>query len=91
MVFGTDAAVYPHGQNALQFRIMVERGMSPIDAIRSATSVAAHYMGWSDQVGSLTPGHWGDVVAVRGDPLSDITVLEQVQAVVKGGRIIKRP
>ncbi len=91
LVFGTDAAVYPHGQNALQFRIMVERGMSPIDAIRSATNVAAHYMGWSDQVGSLAPGHWADLIAVRGDPLSDITLLQDVKAVVKGGHIIKRP
>jgi imidazolonepropionase-like amidohydrolase len=65
--------------------------MQPIDAIRSATNLAARYMGWSDQVGSLTPGYWGDLIAVRGDPLSDMTLLEQVQAVVKGGQIVKRP
>jgi imidazolonepropionase-like amidohydrolase len=91
LTFGTDAAVYPHGDNAKQFRIMVERGMTPMDAIKAATSVAAKYQGWSDRTGALTPGHYGDLIAVRGDPLADITVLEHVDVVVKGGLVFKQP
>jgi imidazolonepropionase-like amidohydrolase len=91
IVYGTDAAVYPHGDNARQFRIMVERGMTPMDAIKSATSVAALYMGWSNRTGALTPSHYGDLIAVHGDPLKDITVLEHVDVVVKGGLVFKRP
>jgi imidazolonepropionase-like amidohydrolase len=89
IVFGTDSAVYPHGDNAKQFRIMVERGMRPMDAIRAATSVAARYMGWGDRVGALQTGHFGDLIAVEGDPLEDITVLEKVRVVVKGGIVVK--
>jgi imidazolonepropionase-like amidohydrolase len=91
LVFGTDAAVYPHGQNARQFRIMVERGMTPLDAIKAATSRAARFMGWADRVGAVRTGLWGDLVAVRGDPLTDITVLERVEVVVKGGEVIVGP
>jgi imidazolonepropionase-like amidohydrolase len=91
IVYGTDAAVYPHGDNAKQFRIMVERGMTPMEAIKAATSVAARFMGWQDRTGSLTPGRYGDLIAVRGDPLADITVLERVDVVVKGGLVFKLP
>ena len=91
IVFGTDAAVYPHGDNAKQFRIMVERGMKPMDAIKSATSVAAKYQGLSDRTGALTPGHYGDLIAVTGDPLEDITLLEHVAVVIKGGLVFKLP
>jgi imidazolonepropionase-like amidohydrolase len=91
IVFGTDAGVFPHGLNARQFGVMVERGMSPMEAIKSATSVAARYMGWSDRVGELTPGHFGDVIAVRGDPLADVRRLEEVAVVVKGGVLVKQP
>ncbi|HNR21936.1 MAG TPA: amidohydrolase family protein [Steroidobacteraceae bacterium] len=91
IVYGTDAGVYPHGLNARQFPIMVERGMTPMEAIKSATSVAARYMGWSDRVGELTPGHFGDVIAVEGDPLADIRRLQDVSVVVKGGLLFKRP
>jgi len=91
IVFGTDSAVYPHGDNAKQFRIMVERGMAPMDAIRAATSVAARYMGWEDRVGALEKGRFGDLVAVEGDPLADITVLENVEVVVKGGLVFLAP
>lgn len=89
IIYGTDSAVYPHGDNALQFPIMVEFGMSPMDAIRSATSVAARYIGWADRVGALEPGRFGDLIAVRGDPLADVTVLQDVAAVVKGGQVFK--
>jgi imidazolonepropionase-like amidohydrolase/acetylornithine deacetylase/succinyl-diaminopimelate desuccinylase-like protein len=90
IVYATDAGVFPHGLNARQFRIMVARGMTPMQAIRSATSVAAKHMGWGDRVGALAPGRFGDLIAVRGDPLADITLLERVDVVVKGGDIIKR-
>ncbi len=91
IVFGTDAAVYPHGLNARQFPIMVKRGMSPMQAIRSATEVAAHYMGWDADVGTIEPKKFGDVIAVRGSPLYDIRVLQDVVAVVKGGLVLKLP
>lgn len=91
IIYGTDSAVYPHGDNAKQFRIMIERGMKPMDAIKAATSLAAHHMGWGDRVGAIAPGRYGDVIAVEGDPLEDITVLEDVVAVVKGGLVFKMP
>ncbi|HQR77317.1 MAG TPA: amidohydrolase family protein, partial [Burkholderiaceae bacterium] len=89
IVFGTDAAVYPHGLNARQFPIMVQRGMSPMEAIQAATSVAAQYMGWSDRVGSLQAGRYGDVIAVKGDPLADVSLLQRVDLVVKGGQVVR--
>jgi imidazolonepropionase-like amidohydrolase len=91
IVYGTDAAVYPHGLNARQFPIMVQRGMTPMQAIQSATSVAARHMGWERDVGSLQPGRYGDLIAVAGDPLADITRLQDVAAVVKGGLVFKSP
>jgi imidazolonepropionase-like amidohydrolase len=89
IIYGTDSAVYPHGDNALQFPIMVEHGMTPMDAIRSATSVAARYIGRANQVGAIEEGRFGDLIAVRGDPLDDITVLQDVDVVVKGGLVFK--
>jgi len=91
IVYGTDAAVYPHGLNARQFPIMVERGMTPMEAVQAATSVAARYLGWSDRVGSLEPGRYGDVIAVKGDPLADLRRLQDVTVVVKGGEVILEP
>jgi imidazolonepropionase-like amidohydrolase len=91
IVYGTDAGVYPHGLNARQFPIMVKRGMTPMEAIRSATSLAAHYMGWSDRVGELAPGRYADLIAVRGDPLEDITRLQTVAVVIKDGLAFKLP
>jgi imidazolonepropionase-like amidohydrolase len=91
IVFGTDSAVYPHGLNARQFPIMVKRGMSEMQAIKSATEVAAHYMGWDADVGTLEPRKFGDLIAVRGNPLFDIRALQDVVAVVKGGIVLKVP
>jgi imidazolonepropionase-like amidohydrolase len=91
IVYGTDACIYPHGLNARQFPIMVERGMTPMEAIQSATSVAAKVMGWSDRVGSIASGRFGDVIAVKGDPLQDIRRLQDVAVVVKGGTVIREP
>lgn len=88
LAFGTDAGVYPHGRNAEQFQLMVDAGMSPIDAIRSATSWAAELMGAATQVGQIKVGMWADMVAVHGDPLTDIGVLPTVQQVMKGGQLV---
>jgi imidazolonepropionase-like amidohydrolase len=88
IAYGTDSGVYPHGWNARQFGYMVRHGMTPLAAIRSATLVAAELMGWSDRLGSLTPGHRADLVAVATDPLADVTVLERPVAVVKDGRLV---
>jgi len=85
IIFGTDAAVYPHGDNAKMFPVMVERGMTPMEAIKAATSVAAKHIGWADDVGAIEPGRYGDLVAVKGDPLADISILQDVKVVVKGG------
>jgi imidazolonepropionase-like amidohydrolase len=89
--YGTDAGVYPHGLNARQFRIMVERGMTPMEAIRAATSVAARALGREADVGALEPGRYGDLVAVPGDPLADVRLLERVDVVVKGGLVFRLP
>jgi imidazolonepropionase-like amidohydrolase len=89
MAFGTDSAVYPHGDNAKQFLKMVEWGMQPIDAIRAATLNAAELMGWKDKVGEIAPGHYADLIAVNGDPLADVGVLQHVSFVMKGGVIAK--
>jgi imidazolonepropionase-like amidohydrolase len=86
IAFGTDAGVYPHGQNARQFASYVRAGMTPLAALRTATTNAAELMGWSDRVGSLAPGRFADLVAVAGDPLADVTELERPVVVAKGGR-----
>jgi imidazolonepropionase-like amidohydrolase len=91
IVFGTDAGVYPHGLNARQFPIMVARGMTPMQAIKAATSVAAKFMGWDDRIGSIEAGKFGDLIAVRDDPLSDISSLQHVEVVIKGGMPFKLP
>lgn len=88
-VFGTDAAVYPHGMGGGQFAVMVRWGMTPIQAIRAATLNAAEALGRSGDVGAITVGRWGDIVAVDGDPLADIRTLERVTHVIKGGRLVK--
>jgi imidazolonepropionase-like amidohydrolase len=85
LAFGTDAGVYPHGWNGKQFAKMVEWGLTPMQAIQTATVNAADLLGWSDRVGSVTPGRFADIVAVDGDPLKDITELERVRFVMKGG------
>ncbi|MDE2754414.1 MAG: amidohydrolase family protein [Gemmatimonadota bacterium] len=85
--FGTDAGVFEHGHNAREFQVRVEIGESEMDAITSATSVSAMIMGWESDVGSLEPGKYADVIAVPGNPLDDITALERVIWVMKGGEI----
>jgi imidazolonepropionase-like amidohydrolase len=87
--FGTDAGVYPHGLNARQFKYMVQWGMTPMQAIQAATTVSAEMLGWGKTVGALSPGHYADMIAVAGDPVTDITVLEHVAHVIKGGELVK--
>lgn len=89
IAFGTDAGVYPHGWNAKQFFYMVKFGLTPMQAIQSATVNAADLLGWADRVGAIEPGKYADVIAVAGDPLQDVTVLEHVGFVMKGGQVVK--
>jgi imidazolonepropionase-like amidohydrolase len=89
MAFATDAGVYPHGDNARQFAKMVEWGMKPIDAIQAATVNAADLLGWAGKVGVLDTGHYADIIAVTGDPLSNVRVLESVKFVMKGGVVVR--
>ena len=89
MLFGTDAGVYPHGRNALQFAKMVEWGMTPMEAIQAATKNAAEALDRSADVGAIAPGRYADLIAVDGDPLQDIRRLETVAVVMKGGEFVK--
>jgi imidazolonepropionase-like amidohydrolase len=89
-IFSTDAGVYPHGQNARQFAVMVRFGATPLQAIQSATLNAGQALGWEKDVGTVAPGRFGDLVGVSGDPLADVTVLERPVFVMKGGEVVKR-
>jgi len=89
VAFGTDAAVYPHGMNAHEFAVMVRLGLTPLQAIQAATVNAADLLGWSGKVGSLASGAWADIVAVDGDPVKDVTTLERIKFVMKGGEVVK--
>jgi imidazolonepropionase-like amidohydrolase len=86
---GTDAAVYPHGQNAKEFKLMVDLGMAPLEALRAGTSVDADLFGIAEKVGTLEKGKLADIVAIPGDPTTDITATERVSFVMKEGRIVK--
>ena len=88
-LFGTDAAIYPHGQNARQFAVMVEYGMTPAEAIRAATWNAAQALGREGDVGAIVAGRYGDLIAVSGDPLADVRMLETVPVVIKGGAVVR--
>jgi imidazolonepropionase-like amidohydrolase len=91
MVYATDAGVYPHGDNARQFAVMVQWGATPLQALQSATINAAEALGQAGQVGQIKVGAWGDLVGVKGDPLSDVKVLETPVFVMKGGETVLRP
>ncbi|PYV52740.1 MAG: Xaa-Pro dipeptidase [Acidobacteria bacterium] len=86
---GTDAAVYPHGLNAHELAVYVSLGMSPLQAIQTATINDADLLGWSDKIGTLQPGKWADIIAVDRDPLQDITSLQHVKFVMKSGEVVK--
>ncbi|HWP81045.1 MAG TPA: amidohydrolase family protein [Bacteroidota bacterium] len=89
IAYGTDAGVFPHGMNAVDFKLLVELGMTPMQAIQSATVVAAELIGHPEFIGSLQPGRYADLVAVSADPLADIGVLENIPFVMKGGKVQK--
>lgn len=89
IAFGTDAGVYPHGENAKQFRLYVDLGMSPTEALATATRNAAELIGASDDLGTIEVGKYADLVAVPRNPLEDVRVLEAIPFVMKGGRIVK--
>jgi imidazolonepropionase-like amidohydrolase len=89
IAFGTDAGSFPHGTQAVEFEWMTRYGMSPLDAIRSATVNAADLLGWTDDIGALEPGKYADLIAVDGNPLSDIKQLEHVKFVMKGGEVVR--
>lgn len=89
IAFGTDVGPFPHGTQTKEFEYMVRFGMSPAAALRAATSMAADLMGWSDRAGSIEKGKLADLVAVSGDPLADITELERVRFVMKGGQVVR--
>ena len=89
MAFGTDAGVYPHGDNAKQFKYMVQYGMTPAQAIRAATFNAADLIGRSKDVGTIEPGKYADLIAVSADPLQNVQSLENVQFVMKDGTVYK--
>ena len=91
VAYGTDAAVYPHGNNAVQLPYYVKYGLTAAQAIQSATRWAAELMGWEDQVGSLNPGTHADLIGVRGNPLDDVAILGEVSAVMKGGEWVVAP
>ena len=91
MIFGTDAGVYPNGLNARQFVTMVTWGMTPLQAIQAATASAAEALGRTGDVGAIAVGRYGDLVAVAGDPLADISKLQSVAFVMKGGEVVKAP
>ena len=91
IVFGSDSVTYPHGSNAKQFSVYVDLGMSPMEAIQSATTVAAESLGWVGDTGAVAPGYFADIIAVEGDPLEDISVLENVTFVMKAGHVYKSP
>jgi len=89
MAYGTDSGVYPHGWNGKQFFHMVKWGMTPMQAIQAATVNAADLLGWQTKVGQIAPGFYADLIAVKGDPLADVTVLEKVDFVMKGGEVYR--
>ena len=90
IAFGTDAGVYPHGDNAKQFAWMVRYGQTPMQAIQAATISAADLLGHKDELGSIAAGKHADLIAVDGDPTQDVTVLEHVKFVMKDGKIYKQ-
>ena len=89
IAFGTDAGVFPHGENWKEFMYMTEAGMSPMDAIKTATMGSASLLKIDDQLGSLEKGKLADIIAVDGNPLNDIKVMEKVSLVMKNGQVYK--
>ena len=91
IAFGTDSGIYPHGWNARQFAYHVQWGQSPLDAIRSATLHAAELLRWDDRIGRVAPGYLADLVAVDGNPLDNVRLLEDVRFVMARGAVLTAP
>jgi imidazolonepropionase-like amidohydrolase len=91
IAYGTDSGVYPHGLNARQLPYMVRYGMTPMQAIQSATLSAAQLLGWEDRIGSLTPGKYADIIAIEGDALAELRRFEKVSFVMKGEVVHRAP
>lgn len=91
VVYGTDSGTYPHGDNAKQLAEYVELGMTPMEAIQTATTVAAESLGWVGNTGAVADGYFADIIAVDGNPLDEVSVLENVSFVMKGGKVYKMP
>ncbi len=91
IAFGTDAGVYPHGDNAQEFAYMVQAGMPPLEAIRAATLNAAELLKHADTLGQVAKDYQADLIAVKGDPLQDVTTLQHVEFVMKAGAVYKKP
>jgi imidazolonepropionase-like amidohydrolase len=89
IALGTDAAVYPHGLNAHELAVYVKLGLTPLQAIQAATINDADLLGWTDKVGTIESGKLADIIAVDGDPLKDVTTLQNVRFVMKGGQVFK--
>lgn len=90
VAFGTDSAVYPHGLNGHEFAVYVKLGMTPVQAIQTATVHASKLLGWEDRIGAIEAGKYADLIAVDGDPTKDVTELERVKWVMKGGAVAKK-
>jgi imidazolonepropionase-like amidohydrolase len=90
VAFGTDSAVYPHGLNGREFAVYVKLGMTPMQAIQTATVNASKLLGWDDRAGAIETGKYADLIAVDGDPTKDVTELERVKWVMKGGVVVKK-
>jgi imidazolonepropionase-like amidohydrolase len=89
IAFGTDSGIAPHGVNARQFPYYVRYGLTPMQAIQSATRWSAELMCWEDRVGTIASGMLADIVAVEGDPTDHVSILERVPFVMKGGEVVK--
>ncbi|HZM89220.1 MAG TPA: amidohydrolase family protein [Blastocatellia bacterium] len=90
VAFGTDSAVYPHGLNAREFAVLVRMGLTPLQAIQTATVNASKLLGWDDRIGAVEAGKFADLIAVEGDPTKDVTLLERIKFVMKGGVVVKK-
>lgn len=90
VAFGTDSAVYPHGLNAREFAVLVRMGLTPLQAIQTATVHASKLLGWDDRIGAVEAGKFADLIAVEGDPTKDVTELERIKFVMKGGTVVKK-
>lgn len=90
LTMGTDAGVYPHGDNPKQLAVMVKYGMTPMQALQAATTVGADAIGRKDEIGAIAPGHYADIIAVKGDPIADITELQRVRFVMRAGTVYRQ-